>query len=386
SNSVYLPLKFDYKITNLEDGINRLILLLKQQQKVSLTKNHLQLHINPNVPQVREDIKKIYEILLIELDINMSPNNRIRTLYTEWESVFGILYGEEQDETEFNEVKPAVKSLYRIPEHEDIDMKIYLFAMQTYFNIMLKLLINSFIKTILNPNFVSDSFHDNSEIINLFEGRNESQQKFVDNFFEIHYYEWFTYSEHFDMNVINSILSTINKFDLSSFVLKPEFVQDMFQEVYMGLIPADLRHIMGEYFSPDWLVELSLDRINYTGNLDKRIVDPACGSGAFIIQILKRLISNNNSLDYTKSHTITNNVVGFDINPISAVSAKANYIIVLFSKIYDDIENILKAPISIPIYIADSVLAPVVYSEQNKETFTAKTHVGEFEIPKFDSY
>lgn len=384
-----LKLKFQYTKVNFREGLNQLILLLKQQHKIALNKTNLQTYINPKVPEVRADIKKLYYLLLDDLGKsgkNLPINTRVQTLFLEWESVFGILYGAEEDITDFNRVIPPVKTMYMIDDKENIDIRVYLFAMQTYFNILLKLLVNSFIKSLINPSFTEANYYDHTEIIDLFEGRNEDQQRYVHNFFEIHYYEWFTYSTQFDVNIINSILEIINKFDFSSFILKPEVMQDIFQEVYMGLIPQNLRKIMGEYFSPDWIVEFSLNRLGYKGDINKRIVDPACGSGAFLIQAIKRLKENNEISDFKSLETITNNVVGFDINPISAVSAKANYIISLLSSIFNKLDTVLEKPISIPIYIADSVLAPVVYSEQNKNSVSAKTHLGEFEIPKFKSY
>lgn len=389
TNSLNLKLKFEYTKATFKDGLNQLILLLKQQHKIALNKENLQTYINPKVPEVREDIKKIYYLLLEDLgksEKKVPINTRVETLFNEWESVFGVLYGAEEDITDFNRVIPSVKKMYMIDENENIDIRVYLFAMQTYFNILLKLLVNSFIKLLINPSFTEANFYDYTEIIDLFEGRNEDQQQYVNNFFEIHYYEWFTYSTRFDMKIINSILEIINKFDFSSFILKPEAMQDIFQEVYMGLIPKSLRKIMGEYFSPDWIVEFSLNKLGYKGDINKRIVDPACGSGAFLIQAIKRIKNNNKINDFKSLEMVTNNVVGFDINPISAVSAKANYIISLFSSVFNNLDTILTKPVSIPIYIADSVLAPVVYSEQNKKSISAKTHLGNFEFPKFNNY
>ncbi|WP_414162653.1 Eco57I restriction-modification methylase domain-containing protein, partial [Streptococcus gallolyticus] len=82
---------------------------------------------------------------------------------------------------------------------------------------------------------------------------------------------------------------------------------------------------------------------------------------------------------------ITKNIVGFDLNPISAVSAKANYILTLLSSLEIPL-NQKATPLSIPIYISDSVLSPIVYSEESEETFVARTSVGEFVIPKFETF
>ena len=78
--------------------------------------------------------------------------------------------------------------------------------------------------------------------------------------------------------------------------------------------------------------------------------------------------------------------MGFDINPISVVAAKANYILILFSAYFDHCDEEFGMPVSIPVFIADSILAPVVYTEENDQTLKLTTCVGRFEVPKFESY
>ena len=48
----------------------------------------------------------------------------------------------------------------------------------------------------------------------------------------------------------------------------------------------------GQYMSPNWLVELVLDDIKYTGKnvLTKKIIEPSFGDGAFLINITERII------------------------------------------------------------------------------------------------
>src|ERR1700689_4341447 len=45
----------------------------------------------------------------------------------------------------------------------------------------------------------------------------------------------------------------------------------------------------GEVFTPAWLVEVMLDSVkDETGRIDSRLLEPACGSGNFLVQILRR--------------------------------------------------------------------------------------------------
>lgn len=49
--------------------------------------------------------------------------------------------------------------------------------------------------------------------------------------------------------------------------------------LYCQRIPPAARKVLGEYYTPDWLVEMVLDRAGYRG---QRMLDPACGAGAFL--------------------------------------------------------------------------------------------------------
>lgn len=384
-------INFKYDKVSLKDGLYYLILLFKQERKVALTKNNLLNYVNPNTKYVQDSIKALYADLEEHVFSNRSP--RSKTLYEEWDQVFGKIYGEEAEETEFTEVTPAIKKAYNIDDNEDINSKWFLFSLQTFMNIFLKLLINSFLSDLINPSFNSYKSLSKAEIMGLFTGRDDEQNTLVDNFFETHYLEWFIFSTgNKDVHIVNETLKIIDKFDLTSFLLKPENLQDIFEELYMELIPDEMRHIMGEYFSPDWIVEHTLEQVGFTGeDINETLVDPTCGSGNFIIQALKRVINaNDDTLNKDQIDLICHNIVGFDINPISVVAAKANYIIAIFSAYFSsgynfDPDEWVGEQISIPIYTADSVLAPIVYSEESELTLLTKTSVGDFKIPKFDN-
>lgn len=382
-----LNLDFHYEIKDFQSGLKRLFLILKQQDKRALNKKNLLAIINTKSKFVRKCIFNTYKEIDFNLN-NIDGSNRVRTLYNEWNRVFGIMYGEDEEATDFTEVTSKIREAYGIQEDIEINSKMYLFSMQTFFNIFLKLLIYSFLSQLVNPGFSTKQELSKAEIDSLFDGTYDYGTNLVDNFFEAHFMEWFTYTcSGFEEEIVNDTLKIIDKFDLSTFVLKPENVQDILQEVYMELIPSEMRHLMGEYFSPDWIVEHVLDMAGYNGNIDKTLIDPCAGSGPFLTQSIKRIILKKNGIlskeDIIK---ITNNIVGFDINPISVVSAKANYILIMFSAFFDNCDEEFGNPVSIPVFIADSILSPVVYTEENGNTLKLTTSVGELELPKFESF
>lgn len=388
SIDINLPVSFDYEKKKFSTGLKRLALLLKQQNKIALNKKNLISIINPKSSFVCKSIKTIYDELEFNLN-NLNGSTRVRTLYNEWDRVFGTMYGEDNEATSFTEVSSIIKETYGYSDTTVIDSKVYLFALQTFFNIFLKLLIYSFLAQLISPTLKLDTL-SKSEIDKLFDGELNKYKSLVNNFFESHFMEWFTYTcskNKSDTAVVNNILEVVNKFNLSTYILKPEEIQDILQEVYMELIPSKMRHLMGEYFSPDWIVEHALDLVGYTGDIDKTLIDPTAGSGTFLTHAIKRVIKKTNGkLSREDIDKITHNIIGFDINPISVISAKANYILAVFSSCDDSVFDNFTDPIDIPIYIADSILSPVVYTEESEFTLSIDTSVGKFQIPKFEDY
>lgn len=387
-------IQFTHELKDFSKGLKKLALLLKQTDKISLSKQTLCDVITPKNDYVRNSILLIYQNLEANLNTTKDTfNNRVKTLFTEWDRIFGVMYGNDKDATVFTEVSSRIREMYGITDNIEIDSKKYLFSMQTFFNIFLKLLIYSFLSELVDPLFTTQQELTKDEINKLFAGDTDSSCSLVNNFFESHFLEWFTFTANihdpessFDVELVNKTLTIVNKFDLSTFVLRPENVQDILQEVYMGLIPKQMRHLMGEYFSPDWIVEHALDMAGYTGDINKTLIDPTAGSGSFLTHAIKRIINKaDRVLSKNDILKITQNIVGFDINPISVVSAKANYILIMFSAFFDNCNEKFGEPIEIPVFIADSILAPVVYSEENDDTLKLETTVGKIELPKFDS-
>ena len=66
------------------------------------------------------------------------------------------MYGEDDEATSFTEVSSVIKETYGYSEDVTIDSKVYLFALQTFFNMFLKLLIYSFLAQLVSPTFKAD--------------------------------------------------------------------------------------------------------------------------------------------------------------------------------------------------------------------------------------
>ena len=65
----------------------------------------------------------------------------------------------------------------------------------------------------------------------------------------------------------------------------------------------DKKKKLGQVFTPDWIVDLILDKIDYKGVqiLDKYVFEPGCGNGNFLVSIVDRFIETAKKKQYTQS-------------------------------------------------------------------------------------
>ena len=63
--------------------------------------------------------------------------------------------------------------------------------------------------------------------------------------------------------------------------------EDLLKQLYQNLVEAETRHELGEFYTPDWLAELTLREIGFGPG--KSLLDPACGSGSFLFTAIRLL-------------------------------------------------------------------------------------------------
>jgi len=149
------------------------------------------------------------------------------------------------------------------------------------------------------------------------------------------------------------------------------------------LLPREIRHDLGEYYTPDWLAErLIIQTLGQTdlGDPTKRVLDPACGSGTFLVILIKYIKQQMAQRRLGPARTlelILRNVVGFDLNPLAVIAARTNYLLAL-----GDLLKARNGDIDIPVYQCDSVLTPSRGSDLfTGSVYRLKTSVGEFRVP-----
>jgi len=115
-------------------------------------------------------------------------------------------------------------------------------------------------------------------------------------------------------------------------------------------------------------------------DFSKRILDPACGSGTFLILAIRAIKEHARRAGLSEAETlevILNGVVGIDLNPLAVLAARVGYLLAIA-----DLVPFRRGPIAIPVYLADSVLEPregvTLFDERHRSLTTV---VGQFPVP-----
>lgn len=93
----------------------------------------------------------------------------------------------------------------------------------------------------------------------------------------------------------------------------------------------------GEVFTPPWLVEAMLDLVkDETERIDSRFLEPACGSGNFLVQILRRKLAavelRYGKSDFEKRHfalLALMCIYGIELLPDNIAECRANVLEIL---------------------------------------------------------
>ena len=101
----------------------------------------------------------------------------------------------------------------------------------------------------------------------------------------------------------------------------------------MSLVKSKQRVVdHGEVFTPAWLVEAMLDLVKgETERIESRFLEPACGSGNFLVPVLRRKLAavqvRFSKSEFEKSHyalLALMSVYGIELLPDNAVACREN--------------------------------------------------------------
>ena len=285
---------------------------------------------------------------------------RVATFYAEWDRLFGVVYGEKLEKAEQAAEETAM--LYHLPT--GIRLKALLFAIHTFYAFLMKLIaiellalqhdarVASFVEGLaaLDDDGVKARLSD-------LESGSGFQERGISNFLEADFFSWYLDAWTGKLaSAMRGAIRAMADFEPATPVLEPDWTRDLLQKLYELLVPKMLRHGLGEYYTPDWLAGYLVEKAGYDGAPGVRFLDPACGSGTFLVQAIHRAAQHAEKQDTVRiaevGRAILDGVMGFDLNPLAVLAARTNYLIA-FARFLPYV-----SPLSIPVYLCDSVLPP----------------------------
>ncbi len=321
-----------------------------------------------------------------------SKNALVTKLFEQWRQFFSEAtdYKEWSEKIESKpEFRSFVKSLWTSDEIRHLDAASVFFVLHTYYALLIKL-----IATLAAARFAGGRVAALSTLAAK-EG-DELQKAFVDlergglfrefgirNFLEGDFFGWYLAAWNHDIeDAVSTLTKRLAEYDPGTLELAPENARDLLKKLYHYLLPREIRHDLGEYYTPDWLAErLCIQTLSTDlGDPRKRVLDPACGSGTFLVILIKYIKEWTARRNWDPAQTlglILQNVIGFDLNPLAVIAARTNYLLAL-----GDLLKARKGDIDIPVYQADSILTPSQGSGLfDGDVYPLKTSVGVFRVP-----
>ena len=363
-----------------EELVYRLLEAIISLRRKAIDADFLLMDFGPESETSEKGISVLYEAL------EKSESPRTEMLFRDWKRVFSQVCAYSPSKLE------GLIGHYGLAKGKNVDVEKLMFAIHTYYTLMMKLLTSEVI-SYFNPVFGSPLQRIESAYYRSREDLKEELQDLeeggiiakigIRNFLEADYFAW--YLDEWNEEVVTGVMEIVKKlgdYDPATVELDPDRVKDLFKRLYQNLVPKKVRHDLGEYFTPDWLAELVLKEVEYDGNLEKRVLDPACGSGTFLVLAIKDV------KNYAEEHFVTDkrellrkivgNVVGIDLNPLAVLASRANYVIALG----DLIRYIPKDGVEIPVYLADSILVSRKVKLTGELVVYLTTSEGEFSVPQ----
>lgn len=290
--------------------------------------------------------------------------SKIKMLYEEWRGLYGQVADLSVDQKAA--IDKSLRFIWKGPAAQSLSGR--LFVIHTYNSLLTKLLAVEIVSAhdltgqkypaeamaaLLTPQALLQKLETDIEGGRLFSASN------IKGFVEEAIFSWYleagkdpTY-QHGLVQSLKGLLGKLALYRTDHLTRQRDTLRDFYQD----LVPETLRKSLGEFYTPDWLVDFTVEQVKDGEWLGKRFLDPTCGSGAFLISVLRRKKREAKEKGMAADATIEalcNEVWGFDLNPLAVQTARVNFLM--------EIADLLKqAPgtlVEIPVLLADAIYSP----------------------------
>jgi len=152
------------------------------------------------------------------------------------------------------------------------------------------------------------------------------------HFFSRDIFDWYTWEEE----AIVRLFWVLNRFDFA------QVSADLIGHIYEQYVDELERKRKGQFYTPPQVVNYILDQVGYEGPgiVGKRVLDPACGSGRFLVEASRRLIpelKKQASLSPKElvNERLRNCLFGLDVNRFACFLAEVNLLVQVLDLLKD---------------------------------------------------
>lgn len=298
----------------------------------------------------------LYNILKKEIH----PKSQM--LYDEWRQLFNLAHDDISKQQAIIDRKKSLEELFNIQFGDNDEEYKALFSIQTAYAIIVKTIAFKVIsrirfrKNIINfDNLIDLDFNSLRMQLEYFENGAIFREYDITNLLEGDFFSWYVNPDQWNMELyksINQLYIILCRFEDTPSLNSGEKSQDFFKELFQAMVPAAVRHSLGEYYTKKWLAENVINEIIDKLPNNWRALDPCCGSGTFVTVLIEKVLESEQKNTKNILTKVLSRVKGLDLNPIAVMTARVNYFINI-SHLLD--ENI---PIEIPIYLGDASYVP----------------------------
>lgn len=300
-------------------------------------------------------------------------NGKVKMLFEEWRTLFGQVA--DMSAAQAEEIKKQIRVELDLPKTDAVAA--LLFVIHTYNAFVMKLLAAEIVAEYdltAHPDFCEHLLsYEDEQLLERLDREIERSEYFeaarIKGFVEEAVFSWYSDASlsaagrkaiSSGIRALATQMSMYRMDDLSAARSK-----DVLKAFYQALVPEPLRKALGEFYTPDWLVDIACDRANVEDWQHVRVLDPTCGSGSFLLEAIRRkrtACTKQNLAPIEQLTTILETVWGFDLNPLAVQSSRVNFLIAIA-----DLIAATKAEIELPVLLADAVYSPAHAPQQDKD-------------------
>ena len=351
------------------ESVEMVIDALRSDTRKGLTTENLLADFGHGSANARAFMQQLSDGLAQQLTIN--GNNKVKMLFAEWRT----LYGQVADLSivQAEAIVRELKFTWSGSREDSISAR--LFVLHTYNSMMIKLLAAEIISahgltSTQQPAQSMAALKNDAQMLEFLGSSIERsaifQEAGINGFVEEAIFSW--YLDIASLNTVPDLLPTLRRLlsVLSLYRLDQlSQTRDVLRDLYQGLVPGKLRQSLGEFYTPDWLVDFTLNKVSDQSFMTKRVLDPTCGSGAFLLAVIRKKRQLAKEKNFSAKETlklICNTVWGFDLNPLAVQTARVNFLI----EVADLLTQCPGQELEVPVLMADAIYSPASSPETSE--------------------